>query len=500
MKSMRKPFEIFFVLLTLGILLHPKRREILSKIRNRAEDLADQSWAIWLMSGIYFLLYMWQQVTKYLALEINFIPYLFFDYMLWYFEQGKLCYTGLLHGFYHANLIMLSLFPIWKLFHSSWVLHIAHPLLTVLAVIPLYYWSRDQLKDSFLALIVAFVYLNFRYLQNLLLVNFVVEVFYPLLILSAIYFASKKNEWLYYSSLILGLLTKEDSAIYFGALGAFFLFLRGHRKRGLYTMALSFAYLVFVLRIFMPWSGSDILEGDLQNYPALGPSPAGIFRNILKNPWLLIKELFVPFEKVRTFFKLASKLIFLPVLSPWFILVIASIYPLYFQGGDYFIQLAFHYTAAVLPFLFIAFADGWKRFLDSSFSRKIPSLKWITVTLLIFLNGMNLRPLHFTRDDLKTIALVKSLPPASIVVTQGHLLPYLGYKKYNFYISSQYEGRTDTREAYLKPDYYLFDFEANAYPLNPEDLRAKADALKKNPIWKIVYLDHRRLLLQRITR
>ena len=68
------------------------------------------------------------------------------------------------------------------------------------------------------------------------------------------------------------------------------------------------------------------------------------------------------------------------------------------------------------------------------------------------------RPLHFTADDLKPIELAKHISKESIVTTQGHLLPYLGYRAWNFYLSPQYELRKDTREAYLNPDYYLFDF------------------------------------------
>jgi hypothetical protein len=85
-----------------------------------------------------------------------------------------------------------------------------------------------------------------------------------------------------------------------------------------------------------------------------------------------------------------------------------------------------------------------------------------------------------------------------VVVTQGHLLPYLGYRNWNFYLAPPYERSKDTREAYLNPDYYLFDFEANAYPLSPEALRAKAESVKKVGHWKILLEDRRRLLLQKL--
>lgn len=501
-KNTRKLFELCFIFFSLGLAVHPKRKELILTLKQKADERACSPWALWILTGVYFLLFLWQQITKYLALEINFIPALFFDYMLWYFNQGKICYTGLLHGYYHLNLIMLLFYPFWKIVKSSWILYGADPLIAAAAAIPFFYWTREQLKNPLLALIATFVYLNFRYLQNLLLINFVVEVFYPLFILSAVYFASQKKEGLYYLSVLLGLLVKEDSAIYFGALGLFFLFLPSYRRRGFWTVILSTVYLVFLLKIFLPWSGNNILRGDVANYKALGSTTGGVTKGLLQHPWFLIRELFLPLEKVKTFFKLTSRLLFFPLFSPWFALVIASLYPLFFQsthqGHSYFYQLSFHYAAAVLPFLFLAFVDGWRRLNKTNFFRKRPFLREGMVAALIFLNGMNFRPFHFTRDGLKTIALAKSLPKDSVVVTQGHLLPYLGYRKWNFYISEQYELRKDTQQAYQNPDYFLFDLCANAYPLSSEELRQKAETLKKNPKFRILYQDHRRLLFESI--
>ena len=500
MKDLRKLFELSFTLFILGAVVHPRRREVFALLKKKAEAIAESKQTIWILAGVYFFLFLWQQATKVFALEINFIPFLFFDYMLWYFNQAKFCFTGLLHGFYHLNLILLLLFPIWKIFKSPWLLHITEPLIASFAVVPFYLWAKDHMKNGLLALTAAFVYLNFRYLQNVLMINFVVEVFYPLFIFSAVYFASGKKEILYYLSILLGFLVKEDSAIYFGALGAFFLFLPGYRRRGWLTITLSIIYPIFLLKFWLPWSGNTILKDDLRNYAGHGRGLVEIVFNFLKTPWVFVHGLFLPVEKTRTLFKLTSRLLFFPLLSPWFLLVIVSLYPVFFQSsGDnnYFYSLSFHYAAAVLPFVFLAFVDGWKRIEQTNFFQKKSWLRPSVIFALILFNGMNLRPLHFTWDDLKTIRLAKTLPPDKIVVAQGHLVPYLGYRKWNFYISDQYGIRKDTREAYLNPDYFLFDFKANAYPLTPEELRAKAEVLKKDGRWRVFFEDDRRLLLKK---
>jgi len=347
-----------------------------------------------------------------------------------------------------------------------------------------------------MALVAAFLYLNFRFMQNVLLANFAVEIFYPLFIFSTVYFASKKKEGFYYLALLLGLLVKEDSVIYFGSLGLFFMLTPSHRRRGFITLLASVLYFVFILKVFVPWSGNDIFRGDIRNYAKWGPSPQEMAQSLLRRPWVFASELILPFEKVRTLWKLTSKLLFLPLLSPWFLLVLISLYPVFFQGGKYFVELAFHYGAPTLPFLFLALVDGLSRIRKAEILKKFPLVLGVGIGLLIFLNGFNLRPLHFDREDLKTISLAKSLGQESVVVTQGHLLPYLGYRKWNFYIAEPYGIREDTRQAYLNPDYFLFDFEANAYPLSPEQLRQMADSLKKDPRYEAVHEDGRRLLLK----
>ena len=128
-----------------------------------------------------------------------------------------------------------------------------------------------------------------------------------------------------------------------------------------------------------------------------------------------------------------------------------------------------------------------------------PMLQWTMVGLLIFLNGMNLRPEHFSGDDLRTISLAKSLPREKVVVTQGHLLPYLGYRKWNFYWAGPFGKSPRTKESYLNPDYYFFDLKANSYPYSPDELREYTGELKKDPRYVIRHEDHRRLLLERIS-
>jgi hypothetical protein len=177
--------------------------------------------------------------------------------------------------------------------------------------------------------------------------------------------------------------------------------------------------------------------------------------------------------------------------------VILSIYPVFFRGGDQFVSLDFYYGAAVLPFLFLAFVDGWRRLRQIPIFQRKVFLEGTLVMLLILLNALNLRPEHFTREDLKTIRLAQGIPSDKILVTQGHLLPYVGYREWNGYFTERHERGGPTQETYRNADYYLFDFETNPYPMSLEELRAKAEAIKRDPRWKMTHEDPRRLLFEK---
>lgn len=500
LKNSRKLWEFFMIALTAGILLHSRRKEILHSLYEKTSRAAAHPVSIWVLAGLYAVLFFWQNATKYASLEINFIPYLFYDYMLWYFPQGKFCYTGFLHGYYHINLIMLLLLPVWKIFHSTWVLHAAGPVIASASSLPFFFWSRDKFKDSLPAFAAAFVFLNFRYLQNVLHVNFAVEIFYPLFIFTAVWAADRHRNLWYALSIFLGLLVKEDSVIYFGALGLFYFFQRGQRVRGAATMTASVIYALFILKVFIPWSGSTILEGDLMNYRDLGSTPAQILWSLAKSPFSFVRELFVPAEKTKTLFKLVSRLIFFPLLSPWFLLAIVAVYPLFFRSveGSQFVELALYYPAPVLAFLFLAFVDGWKKFRETRWGKSL-KLRWILAALLLVFNGFNLRPLRPDAGDRQTIALAESLPRDNMIVAQGHLLPYLGYRHWNFYQAKPYGVNPETRDAYLSPDQYFFDRGANPYPLSEDELRNRISDLKNNPLYEQTLDDGRRVLFSRKT-
>lgn len=495
LKNIRTPFIAGMSLLIASVALRPDRLTVMARWREKIDRFAAQPYAVWIVFGLFSLLFLWQQISQYLAVDINFIPFSFYDYMLYHFFQGKINYTGLLHHYYHVNNILYLFAPFWVAVKSPWLLVVSYGVIAALPVFPLYGVAKDRFGHAAAGLAVTLLYCNYRYLQNVLLMNFSVEIFYPLFIFSCVYFALR-NRWVgYYSCLALGLCVKEDSFLYFSALGALVFFLPGRNKlHGAVTALMSVLYFAFITMVFMPATGNAILSGDLRNFSGAGEGVGEIVLNLLKNPVGMFNVLFGEPEKMKTFFNLVYRLLFLPLLSPSVLLVLVALFPLFFQSSDihgHFVGLRFHYAAAVIPFVFVAFIYGYSnlcRWIKSDRWRR--AFFWTSFLVMLLLNVGHYRTSRITGENLESIAWARSIPAGAVVVTHGHLLPYVGYRKYNFYYADPWTwAHHPMNKVFKNADYYLIDLNVNLYPWNADRMRAEIGALNANEDYELIRRD-----------
>ena len=501
-KSIRKIFQLLFLLSAAGIVIHPKRKEWLERFFLFLKT-ASQGWkGITALILVYSLLFLWNQLTAYWSVNINFIPFSFYNYMLYYFWLGKINYTALLHGFYHSNYILYCLAPLWLLFKNSLVLVVVHGPILALGALPIFLITQRLFRNSWIPLALSFFYLNSRYLLNLLEMDFLVESFYPFLICFIFYFLLSGRRIAFLVSTLLVLLLKEDASFYMLALGFFLLFVRSRRTYGVGMMILAVSYAFILVKVLLPILGSDILAGSARNFKATGSNPAEVLRYHLTHPLIYFQYLFWPSTKLQTILKLLTSTFFLPLLSPWCLLVLVALLPPFAQGDINFVNLRFHYSAVVIPFLFFAFLKGFQNlyeFLEKYRSREF--LLRILIFLLITITGGNYLSHSLTSFKLDTIREVSKIPPQAVVVTQGHLLPYIGYRAYNFYIAGPYErgrGREDNiYKKYYNADYYFIARSVDSYPYDRSWMEKKIEQLKRDPQLELIYDDGEKVLLKR---
>jgi len=501
-KSVRKIYQLFLILVTAGILIHPNRKAWVSTVFTHLTKWCQGYKGISILIGTYSILFLWNQITSYLTTNINFLPFSFYDYMLHYFWLGKINFTGMLHWFYHANNILYALAPFWLLFKHSLFLIIIYGPLLALGALPLFLLSRRLFPNTWLPLAIAFLYLNFRYLLNLLEMNFLAEAFYPLLIFAVLYFWVSNKFTGFLFSILLVLLTKEDAPFYVLALGFFLLFFKGKRKFGMAAGALAIAYGIFLTQFFFSATDSNILAGSANNFQDAGSGSREVLIHYLTHPWVFLEKLFWPYAKIKTQLKLLQLTLYLPLLSPWYLLVLAALVPPFSMWNDanaHFVDLRFHYSAVVIPFLFFAFVSGLQNL--SGFLNKFPWKEYFLRTFFLaalLLSGGNYLSHSISHFQTKTISEISKLPPEAIIVTQGHLLPYIGYRTFNMYFSGPYEKENHPYHTlYENADYYFLARSVNAYPYDKNWLESKILKLKKDPKLQLIYDDGDRVLLKR---
>ncbi len=441
LKNLRTPFVLSMVFFSGWLALRPEGgRKSLLDFKRAAEGFAAKPYSVWVVFGVAALLFTWQQVSEYLAVEINFLPFSFFDYMLYYYFHGHIHFTGLLHNYYHVNNILFLFAPFWKIFQSPWLLVLSHGVIGALSVFPLYIFAKEKFRESLPALFTAILYLNYRYLQNVLQMNFCPEIFYPLFIFWTVASAIKGQWFFYYLALGLGLLVKEDSFLYFSAVGVWVLFLSpktGKRTaifHGALTVLMAVAYSIFTTRVFMPWTGNTLLKGDLSNFGSRSESEPEILA----------------------------------------------------------------YAGPVIPFVFIAFVSGVSRLMVKLPSKRREWVLWGVMLLLLGLNGGNYRTEKVTAETLASIRWAKKVPPDTNLVTHGHLLPYVGYRKQNYFFAGPFELPSHRAHLkYVSADYYLIDRTVNPYPMDSAYFDAKIQSLKDSPGYELVLQDSKRFLFRR---
>lgn len=465
------------------------------QLKQRIVSFSEKKSAIWWLFGIYGVLFVWQQINAYLSLEIHYLPFEYYNSMMHFMTHGKFYYTGCLHAFYHIETLTVLLYPIWLIFKSPVFFMVLHGLALSFACVPLYYWARLQFRESFVSLAIAFAFLNYKFLIHGLEMNFTPAGFYPLTVFATLLFAYQRKWVPLTLALLLGLLLKEDGPFYFFALGVYLLFFRGLRKQGALVASLSvFIYLILIY-VVGPMTGAQDRYDDTVDIYAVGTTSfGGTLTYFATHPWHVVQEFFYPWVKTKSLFSFFSKLLFLPLFSFSLITTIAPLGTILLTRQEQWMTLGYQYALHIVPFGFMAATLGLRN-LSERFSHYRQVILYVASAGLVLLNIGNYSTLPVTANDLKTLKLAKSIPYDGSVLTMGHLLPYVGYRDSNCYLSPVLE--TGHADAFEQAKYVLIAREVNTWSPGPEYIDQKLDFYLKNPNYEAIVNDGVRYLFKR---
>lgn len=403
------------------------------------------------------------------------------DRAIWVMSKGKLS-NSLFEAEkntlvpYHFHLILLFFLPVYIIYPNPSMLLFLQTLFIGLGAIPIYLLAKEKLHSGFGGLIFSISYLLYPALQNANLFEIHPVIFAIPFLLWGFYYIEKNNPKKSIIFIILALSCKETVSITVILLGIYTLFIK-KSKFGLGITLLGVSWAFLTMGVILPHAYGTPFFAFLSSnhWTHLGDTSFEIVRNIITNPIYAIT--YTPLsDKIEYLIQLFLPLGFLSIISPSTLLIVFHEFTLKLTSKDpslYSIHL--HYTAVIIPFIFISAMNGIKRLCSILKPYKILNIILLIVLFMsLFSNTLFARFYPITNSIQilnRTIAYITYevsdhndllfntmdiIPRNSSVITQSLLCPHTSHVD-RIYMLNDYIDKRNTLYKNETIDYIILD-------------------------------------------
>ncbi|WP_347275135.1 DUF2079 domain-containing protein [Candidatus Kuenenia sp.] len=361
----------------------PKKKRFFS-LGNDFDNTAGKRF-LWIITTTYTVIFGSLSCLRYISLHSTIADLGFYENRIWQIaHNGKFEY--LINGHFSPILLIHAL--IYKVIPSTITLLILQTVTIALASIPLYCLSNHHLKNNKSSLFVVIIFFLFTAVEYNNLFDFHPDHVFIVLILLCFYFLeTNKKGWFLFTA-VLSSLVKEPFLFGVAALGVYTAIRYKWYKTGFCVSTLSVMLFFIHAKIILPqyYEGiNPVIQSQGGSYSYLGNSFSGIIKTFIGNPLIVIKEL-MNLKKFLFIYVLFAPLLFMPFLSPStlaltvpsFAIQLLSACPLHYAINN-------HYSASIIPFIFISFVYGLKKLSAKKLSIAISSVcivsVWFNITI-----------------------------------------------------------------------------------------------------------------------
>ncbi|MFZ5800565.1 MAG: DUF2079 domain-containing protein [Candidatus Omnitrophota bacterium] len=419
---------------------------------------------------IYVLLFSFLSFQKYRAFEYHDFDLAAHTQTLWSIVRGSLYCSILGVDFLgnHCHFILFLIAPVFALFSHPLTILFLQSLALGLTAWPIYLIAKDRL-DAKLGWLTVFLYLIYPALAYANLYEFHPTAFATFFLAMTLLFFLRNNFTGFCLFMVLSLLCQENIAFGVFMIGIWAIFLKQSRRFILTPILASILWFMVCYYIVMPYFGRGQIKL-ISFYSHMGQSPPEIMAGIFQHP---IKFIVTVFSRDNLVFilQLFAPLCFLPLLSYEGILLVLPFLLQHLLSSRFTEKLlVFHYAAEMLPFIFLGFIFGLRRFKErfglSDFSRLL--LVIFAVFFAIYIGplaylGVNAHLLRVSRLDTAKQELIKEIPADSGAVATFELLSHLAMRRELFSFHNVILGLYPySQKPFLLPDsvdFVLVDFD-----------------------------------------
>lgn len=369
----------------------------------------------------------------------------------------------------HLNIILFLLAPVYYVFQSPLTLLFIQTFFLGFGALPIYLFAKRLLDEKW-ALISASAYLFYPGLAYTNLFEFHPTALATFFILFAIYFYELGRFYKFMIFSLLAMFCQENIPLAIIMFGFISMLRRRDLKWIIVPILVGLVYFAAGLLLMNELNKNTIQFGAL--YQWMGDSPAAILVKLFKDPLFFIKVLFRR-ECLLYLLQIFISVMFIPLFNP---LLLVPALPFFAQhmlsARTTDISIYFHYTAEIIPFIFMSLIYGLKFIIQH---RLVLNQKFFKIAFLCLILSVNflLGP-HFSifkpvwmdyksdyLDKYKDI-LVNKIPRNASVVSTFEFLPHLTQRRYLYSFHHVYTGfHTLSNKPYFLPphtEYALLDF------------------------------------------
>lgn len=433
---------------------------------------------------------IWAAITAYAAffsyvsiLKYNNFIYNDFDLaidvqVLWNICHGSL-YSSIHQMVFlgnHMRVILFLIAPIYVIFQSPILLLVLQSIALGLGAYPIYKIASEELNKKF-ALIFAFAYLFYPALGYLNLYEFHPVAFAACFLLFMFYYLRKNNFRMFLIFAILAMFCQENIALIIIMSGLYAFISKKSARWIIFPVVLGAIYFWLCIFFIQPhFNNGDISYISLYNH--FGQSFPEIIKNIILHPINTLCFILTKW-KILFMFQLLGPLCFLSLLSPAVLLISLPLLLQHLLSSritEWVIY--YHYTAELIPFIFISAIYGAKRVMMINIFKNWTIFMVFFTAVILFSNIMlgphfyyipalwrtfENDPMDYHRDR-----LIKLIPEDASVVATFQFQSHLANRKklYSFHhISTGVTTLSEYANLKIKYDvpedieYVLIDFD-----------------------------------------
>lgn len=263
----------------------------------------------------------------------------------------------------HADFLLIFLAPLYLIWSSPKMLILVQVIVAGLGAIPVYLIARKKIKSEKIALIFSLIYLFYPPMGRMMLSDFHAVALSSTFLLYAFWYIEKKQYVLFALFAVLAGLGKETVWITIAMIGIYIYFWKKSRIIGLATFCLSLGIFYYLFWIAIPAVTPVKQHFALVYLSEYGDSLNAILKNMVLNPFSVIKTFFLP-DRLYYFFQMLSPVGFLSILSPFFLLFASESIVINTLSNNHLMrQIDYQYGSTITPFIFISAIYGYTVFI-----------------------------------------------------------------------------------------------------------------------------------------